>query len=191
MQSFPRRFTTQDIVLMAMLAAVNAVLTVYLSPVNKLLTGLGGPVATSVTTGLYIVYGLLAYYIIRKPGTAAITYGIGGTIQALTGPVYGIAACFVAAACYMVVAETLFALLRYKKWGAGVMMLVGGAMVPLWFVFAANMFGYTAWSTGVLAGALVVRIISGIFLCGLLSKVLGDALKKTGLLRRFALGVSG
>ncbi|KKO54644.1 ECF transporter S component [Paenibacillus sp. DMB20] len=186
-----RRFTTQDIVLMAMLAAVNAVLTVYLGPVNKLLTGLGGPVATSVTTGLYIVYGLLAYYIIRKPGTAAITYGIGGTIQALTGPVYGIAACFVAAACYMAVAEALFALFRYKRWGNGVMMLVGGAMVPLWFVFAANMFGYTAWPTGVLAAALVVRILSGIILCGLLTKLLGDALERTGLLRRFAVGAKG
>lgn len=185
------RFTTQDIVLMAMLAAVNAVLTVYLGPVNKLLSSLGGPVATSVTTGLYIVYGLLAYYIIRKPGTAAITYGIGGTIQALTGPVYGIAACFVAAACYMIVAEALFAFFRYKRWGTGVMMLVGGAMVPLWFLFAANMFGYTAWSTSVLITALLVRIVSGVLLCGLLVKVLGDALKRTGLLRRFALGMKG
>lgn len=186
-----RRFTTEDIVLMAMLAAVNAVLTVYLGPVNKLLTGLGGPVATSVTTGLYIVYGLLAYYIIRKPGTAAITYGIGGTIQALTGPAYGIASCFIAAACYMAVAEALFALFRYKRWGTGVLMLAGGAMVPLWFVFAANMFGYTAWPTGVLAAALVVRILSGILLCGLLTKLLGDALERTGLLRRFAVAEKG
>ena len=31
---------------MAMLAAVNAVLTVYIGPVNKLLSSLGGPIAT-------------------------------------------------------------------------------------------------------------------------------------------------
>lgn len=186
-----QKFTTQEIVLMAMLAAVNAVLTTYLSPVNKLLTSLGGPVATSVTTGLYIVYGLLAYYIIRKPGTAIITFGIGGTIQALTGPIYGMSAAFTAAACYAVVAETLFAALRYKRWSLGVMLLAGGALVPLWFVFAANMFGYTAWPMSVLAVALVVRIISGIVLCGLLTKVLGDALARTGLLRRFALGAQG
>ncbi|MBO2945308.1 ECF transporter S component [Paenibacillus sp. F411] len=186
-----RKFTTQDIVLMAMLAAVNGVLTMYLSPVNKLLTSLGGPIATSVTTGLYIVYGLLAYYIIRKPGTAAITFMIGGTIQALTGPTYGIPACFTAAACYAVVAEGLFAAFRYKKWSTGVMMLAGGALVPLWFVFAAQMFGYTAWPAGVLAAALAVRIVSGVVLCGLLAKVIGDAVEKTGLLRRFALGMKG
>ncbi|CAM3409776.1 ECF transporter S component [Paenibacillus lactis] len=184
-------FTTQEIILMAMLAAVNAVITVYIGPVNKLLSSLGGPIATSTTTGIYMVYGLLAYYIIRKPGTAVVTYAIGGTIQAMTGTVYGIASCFVAAACYMVIAEIIFAAVRYRNWSTSVLMLVGGAMVPLWFVFAANMFGYTAWPIGVLGIALVVRILSGIFLCGLLTKVLGEALAKTGLLRRFAVSAKG
>lgn len=36
-----QRFTTLDIVLMAMLAAANAVMTVFLSPVNQALNGLG------------------------------------------------------------------------------------------------------------------------------------------------------
>ncbi|WP_373456911.1 ECF transporter S component [Paenibacillus sp. MDMC362] len=184
-------FTTQEIILMAMLAAVNAVLTVYIGPVNKLLNSLGGPIATSTTTGIYMVYGLLAYYIIRKPGTAVVTFAIGGTIQALTGTVYGIASCFVAAGCYMIVAETIFAIYRHKKWTAGVLMLAGGAMVPLWFLFAANMFGYTSWPLEVLGIALVVRILSGVLLCGLLTKVLGEALVKTGLLRRFAVAVKG
>lgn len=76
-------FTTLDIVLMAMLATANAVLTFYLSYINKMLNSLGGPVATSTIVGVYMVYGLLAYYIIRKPGTAAITYGIGGASSAL------------------------------------------------------------------------------------------------------------
>ncbi|MGV2794641.1 hypothetical protein GNF78_15610, partial [Clostridium perfringens] len=75
-------FTTLDIVLMAMLAAANAVLTVYISPVNQALNGIGGPIATSTITGLYMVYGLLACYIIRKPGTAVITFGIGAVVQA-------------------------------------------------------------------------------------------------------------
>ncbi|GJM82419.1 hypothetical protein HMSSN139_49150 [Paenibacillus sp. HMSSN-139] len=36
-----QRFTTLDIVLMAMLAAANAVMTVFLSPLNQALNGLG------------------------------------------------------------------------------------------------------------------------------------------------------
>lgn len=183
-----QRFTTLDIVLMAMLAAANAVLTVFLSPLNQALNGLGGPILTSTITGLYMIYGLLAYYIIRKPGTALITYGIGAVVQAFMGTAYGILSCFVAAACYLVIVEGAFALVRYKKWSWPVLMVTGGAMVPVWFFFAAQMFGYTKWGMDVLLIALVVRVLSGMILCGLLVKLLGDALAGSGLLRRFAAG---
>ncbi|MBQ4900823.1 ECF transporter S component [Paenibacillus sp. Marseille-P2973] len=188
-----KAFTTLDIVLMAMLAAANAVMTVYLSPLNMALNGLGGPIATSTVTGLYMIYGLLACYIIRKPGTAVITYGIGAVVQAFMGSAYGIASCFVAAACYIVVAEAIFAFFRYRKWSFPVMLLAGGALVPIWFFFAARMFGYMKWGTDILLIALAVRILSGMVLCGLLSKLIGDALARSGLLRRYAVkrGVEG
>ncbi|AWB46786.1 hypothetical protein DCC85_03200 [Paenibacillus sp. CAA11] len=181
------RFTTMDIVLMAMLATANAVMTMYLSSVNQALNSLGGPIATSTITGIYMVYGLLAYYIIRKPGTGLITYGIGAVVQSFMGSAYGIASCFAAAACYIVIVEGLFGLLRYRTWNRGVLLLAGGAMVPLWFFFAAHMFGYTKWGMPVLLSALVVRIVSGIVLSGWLAKVIGDALSRTGLLRSFAI----
>ncbi|WP_433945393.1 ECF transporter S component [Paenibacillus sp. SN-8-1] len=180
-------FSTMEIVLMAMLATANAVMTTYISPINQALNTLGGPIATSSITGIYMIYGLLAYYIIRKPGTAVITYGIGGVVQAFMGTAYGIASCFVAAACYMVIAELVFAVVRYRKWNLTVLMITGGAMVPIWFFFAANMFHYTKWGTSILLIALGVRILSGILLCGLLTQVLGAALSRTQLLRRFAI----
>ncbi|MDG0056303.1 ECF transporter S component [Paenibacillus sp. P2(2022)] len=182
------KFTTLDIVLMAMLATLNGVMTVYLSMINKTLNSLGGPIATSAIVGLYMIYGLLAYYIIRKPGTAVIAYALGAVVQSFMGSAYGIASIIAAAVCYMVAAELVFALLRYRRWNAVSLMLVGGAMVPLWFIVAANMFGYMHWGWKVLTIALVVRILSGIVLCGLLTKVLGDALNGTGLLKRFELG---
>ncbi|SIR41554.1 ECF transporter S component [Paenibacillus macquariensis] len=178
-------FTTVEIVLMAMLATANAVMTFYLSFINKILNSAGGPIATATIVGLYMIYGLLAYYIIRKPGTAIITYGIGGTIQCFIGTSYGITAAIVAALCYMVVAEVMFALFRYKRWGISALMFVGGAMVPIWFLCAAYMFGYTAWGWEVLTIALVVRVLSGMLLCGLMTKLLGDSLERTGLLRRY------
>lgn len=179
-------FTTFDIVLMAMLATANGAMTFYLSVVNKVLNSFGGPIATSSIVGLYMVYGLLACYIIRKPGTAVVTYAFGALVQSFIGNAYGFMAAIAAAFCYMFAAELLFALLRYKSWNTGALMLVGGAMVPLWFIVAAYMFGYTSWSWQVLVVALVVRIASGVLLCGLLTKWLGDALGRTGLLRRYA-----
>ncbi|WP_223067042.1 ECF transporter S component [Paenibacillus caui] len=179
-------FTTMEIVLMAMLAAANAAMSLYLTSVNQMLNSLGGPIATSTITGLYMVYGLLAVYIIRKPGTAVITYGIGAVAQSFIGTAYGMASAFAAAACYMVIVEIVFALLRYRKWNTGVMMLAGAVMVPLWFYFAAHMFGYTKWDLNILLIALVVRMLSGAVLCGLLTKWIGEALIRSGLLRSFA-----
>ncbi|MBJ8191454.1 ECF transporter S component, partial [Bacillus cereus] len=139
------KFTTLDIVLMAMLATLNGVMTVYLSLINKTLNSLGGPIATSAIVGLYMIYGLLAYYIIRKPGTAVIAYAFGAVVQSFMGSAYGIASIIAAAVCYMIAAELVFALLRYRRWNAVSLMLGGGAMGPLWFIVAANMFGYMHW----------------------------------------------
>lgn len=111
-------FTTFDIVLMALLAVANAVLTAYVvSYINKALTAIGGPIATSVTVGIYILYALLAMYIVRKPGTAFITCMLGATVQTLFGISYGMVSAYGAALCYTVAIELFFALNRYKNWG--------------------------------------------------------------------------
>ncbi|MCR8641109.1 ECF transporter S component [Paenibacillus sp. N1-5-1-14] len=185
------RFTTMDIVLMALLAVANGVMTTYLAFVNKFLTTLGGPIATSTIVGVYMVYGLLAMYIIRKPGSALLTYLIGASVQMLMGISYGAASAYIAALCYAVVVELVFALYRYKNWGYFSMSLASFLMVPLWFVFAANMFGYWKWDVSTLVIAFVIRCMSGIILCGMLTKWLGDAITKTGMLRTFAVGKKG
>ena len=183
-----KTFTTFDIVLMALLAVASGVLTNYLAFVNKALTAIGGPIATSTITGIYMLYGVLAVYIIRKPGTALVTYLIGATVQSLLGNSYGMASAYVAALCYAVAVETVFALFRYKRWGYGSVVTASLCAVPLWFVFAAYMFGYLKWSFPVLLAALVVRCVSGVVLCGVLSKWIGDRLVKTGLLRFYEAG---
>lgn len=185
-----RKFTTFDIVLMALLAVANAVLTIYLAYLNKMLTALGGPVATATTVGIYMIYGLLAMYIIRKPGAAFITYMIGATVQTLLGISYGAAAAYIAALCYAVAVEAVFALFRYKKWGYLSIMTASLCAVPLWFVFAAYMFGYIKWDISVLLLAFLIRCISGVILCGVLTKWIGDRLAATGLLRSFNAGIA-
>jgi energy-coupling factor transport system substrate-specific component len=181
-----KSFTTFDIVLMALLAVANAVMTTYLSYVNKALTAMGGPILTATIVGVYMVYGVLAIYIIRKPGAAFITYLIGATIQSLLPGSYGMAAAFVAAICYAVAVEGVFAAFRYKRWDYFSVILASLCAVPLWFVFAAYMFGYLKWGAPVLIIALIVRCLSGIVLCGLVTKWLGDGLAKTGLLKFYA-----
>lgn len=183
-----KSFTTFDIVLMALLAVANGLLTTYTSFINKMLTAAGGPIATSTIVGIYMIYGILAIYIIRKPGTALITYLIGATVQSLMGTAYGMASAYVAALCYAIAVEAVFAFFRYKKWDYTSVTLASLAAVPLWFICAAYMFGYLTWGFPILIATLVVRCISGIVLCGLVTKWLGDRLARAGLLKPYTIG---
>jgi len=183
-----KSFTTFDIVLMALLAVANGVMTSYTSLLNKLLTAAGGPIATSTIVGIYMIYGVLAMYIIRKPGTALVTFLIGATVQSLIGTSYGMASAYVAALCYAVAVEGVFALFRYKRWDYVSVMTASLAAVPLWFVFAAYMFGYLKWGAPVLVAALAVRCVSGVVLCGVVAKWIGDRLARVGLLKSYAIG---
>lgn len=173
---------------MALLAVANGVMTNYMAFLNKFLTTIGGPIATSTIVGLYMIYGVLAIYIIRKPGSAMITFLIGATVQTLLGISYGMASAFIAAICYGLMVELVFFLFRYKNWGYISIMLASLCAVPLWFVFAAYMYGYYKWDTSVIIITLIVRCLSGVVLCGMLSKWIGDAMARTGLLKKFEIG---
>lgn len=173
---------------MALLAAANGVLTSGLSWLNKLLHSLGGPMLTSSIVGLYMIYGLLAAYIIRKPGAAIFTYALGAVVQILLGTAYGAWAAIAAALCYGIAIEPLLYLFRYRRYDWGAMSFIGLAAVPIWFVVSAFMFGYIYYETWVLIATLAVRCLSGLLLCGALTKLIGDRLASARALRPFALG---
>lgn len=183
-----RSLTLADWVLMALLAAANGVMTTGLSWVNKLLHSVGGPMLTSTIVGLYMIYGLLAIYVIRKPGAALVTYSLGACVQILMGSAYGAWACIAAALCYAVVIEPLFYVFRYRQYNWFTMLFVGTAAVPLWFVVSAFMFGYIHYEMWVLIATLIIRCISGMLLCGALTKIIGDRIASTRAMRPFALG---
>lgn len=183
-----RSLTLSEWVLMALLAAANGVLTSGLSWLNKLLHSLGGPMLTSSIVGLYMIYGLLAAYIIRKPGAAMLTYALGAVVQILIGTAYGAWSAIAAALCYGIVIEPLLYLFRYRRYDWPAMLFIGLAAVPIWFVVSAFMFGYIYFETWVLIATLVIRCLSGLVLCGALTKLIGDRLAPARAVRPFALG---
>lgn len=179
------RFKLDEIVLMAFMAAANAVLTSLLAFVNNAFTSLGGPILTSTIVGFYMLYGVLAIYIIRKPGAALITYSFGAFLQIMLGISYGVVSAIIAAACYAVAVEGWFALYRYRKWNTIHPVCASVLATPLWFIFAAILFGYTEYSTPVLVISLLVRFLSGIVFSGLLTPWIARQLLRAGTLRRF------
>ncbi|WP_261130592.1 ECF transporter S component [Bacillus sp. Marseille-Q3570] len=176
--------TTVDIVLMAILAIVNGVALTYLAMLNQLLTALGGPILTSITLGLYSISGVLAAYIIRKPGAAFFTLTLAGVVQIISGNPNGLIS-ITAAVTDGLGVELGFMMFRYKRWDWLSTGVAGLLAVPLWFIIAAFWFGYYKWGLTILLIAFAVRLLSGIVLSGWLSKLIGDLLVRTDILKGF------
>ncbi|MCA0987305.1 ECF transporter S component [Guptibacillus algicola] len=178
--------TTVDIVLMAILAIVNGVAMTYLAMLNQLLTALGGPVLTSITLGLYSISGVLAAYIIRKPGAAFFTLTLAGVVQIISGNPNGLIS-MTAAMTDGLGVELGFMMFRYKRWDWISTGVAGLLAVPLWFIIAAFWFGYYKWGMTILLIAFAVRCLSGVILSGWLSKMIGDLLVRTDILKGFSI----
>ncbi|WP_342429628.1 ECF transporter S component [Neobacillus sp. FSL H8-0543] len=176
--------STLDIVLMAILAIVHGIAMTYVALLNQVLTAMGGPILTSVIIGLFTIHGVLAMYIIRKPGAALVTCLISGVVQILAGNPNGLIS-MVAASSYGVGIEVAFAFFKYRRYDFITLSIAGFTSMPIWFVIAGFWFGYINWGVMVMITAFLVRCLSGVILSGWISKILGDTLSKTGILNGF------
>ncbi|MBM4363638.1 MAG: ECF transporter S component [Deltaproteobacteria bacterium] len=177
---------TQDYVLVAVLAVVfGAVYWAWLQPYLWI-----GPIAAQPGAELFFsvwfVGGLLAGYVIRKPGAAFLAETLGAACEVLLGAPAG-PILVVTGMMQALGAELVFAATGYRRWGMGTLLVAGAvtAIVALpwnWFRL-----GYFALSPDFLVLLFGVRVLSGA-LAGFAAKVLGDVLAATGSLNQFALG---
>jgi energy-coupling factor transport system substrate-specific component len=176
-------------VLVAVLAVVFGFLYMQWLPLYLAARVVLVQVGQEAVFGFWFIAGLLAAYIIRKPGVALI----GETLAALAEILFGAPAgpiLLVTGIMQGLGAEIVFAATRYRRWDLLTMLLAGAvaALVALpwnWFRL-----GYFALDPGFLVVLLVVRLLSGVIWGGLISTLLGEALARTGVLNSFAIGRS-
>jgi len=133
--------------------------------------------------GFWLIPAVLAPYIIRKPGAGLISELIASIVSALIGAKWGIDT-VISGLVQGIGAEIIFGLTLWKNYKIPVLILAGAASA-----FAAWVHDWIMWYGGtephILVAMLVFIIISGIFLTGLGSKYIGDALKATDVLTGF------
>ncbi|MEO6116503.1 MAG: ECF transporter S component [Pseudolysinimonas sp.] len=183
------RWRVVDIVVAAVIGVAAGVVywgwnLIYNAPAHGLEVLLPG--LQSLTYGVWLIAGVLAALIIRKPGAALFAELVAATVEALIGNQWG-PLTIVYGLVEGIGAELIFALFLYASWRvvtailAGALAGAGGAILDL-------IFYYPGYTPAVATVYVVCFAISGALLGGLVSWLLTRALAATGALSRFASG---
>jgi energy-coupling factor transport system substrate-specific component len=183
------RWPLRDLVLLAVLAVVFGFL--YWALVQgwsglRIAMGPFGDLAQNVLVGGWMVVAPLAVYILRRPLTGVVAEIAAAFVEfaflgSPAGPLLLLAG-FVQGAG----AELPFALTRYRRFGWPVFLAAGLTAGAANFVYAAVSFGW--WGQDWFLLRLGLNLLSGLLLTGILARVLGDGLLRTGVLDNFPIG---
>lgn len=184
-----RHLTLQELVLLAALAVTFGFL--YWSLVQtwaalQVAMGPFGDLAQHVLSGGWMVVAPLALYIVRKPGVGIVTEILAAVIEVffLASPVGPML--LLVGLVQGVGAEAAFAATRYRRYGWTVFVLSGVGAAVASLALGVVRFGWL--SQDWFAYRVGLTLLSGVLLCGLLGRVLGDALLRTGVLDNHAIG---
>jgi energy-coupling factor transport system substrate-specific component len=150
-----------------------------------LFAGQVNPLAYLVS-GMWLVPGVLAMLIIRKPGAAIFAETLAAVVSALLGSLWGLDV-ILSGAVQGAGAELIFAAFLYRSFGLPVALLAGaGAAVGEWLHDMPVYYPTTAAEVQLAYGAFM--LISGVVIAGAGSWLLVRALAPTGVLGPFAAG---
>jgi energy-coupling factor transport system permease protein len=182
-----RGWTTRDALLVAVLGVIFAFLYMQWIPVWLAARAFGAQVGQEALFGFWLTAGVLAAYIVRRPGAALVGEFLAAFAQVLIGAPAG-APLLITGIMQGIGAELVFASRGYRDWRLRTLLVAG--MVTALIALPWNWFrlGYFALDPAFLAVLLVVRIASGAFWAGLVPKILGDLLARTGVLSGYAIG---
>jgi energy-coupling factor transport system permease protein len=139
------------------------------------------PLLGDVFDGFYIVGGVLVAYVIRKPGSALLGEMLAAVIEIpFTG--FGAVVLWLGLVQGLGV-ELVFLATRYRRFDTLTVMLAGamGALVAL-IGYSVPAEGWLGLTPGLMAIRTVLKLVGGAVLAGLVGKLIGDALAKTGVL---------
>jgi energy-coupling factor transport system substrate-specific component len=170
----------------AVLAVVFGFLYMQWLPLWTAAKAAGQP-AQEFLFGFWLAAGVLASYIIRRPGAALV----GEFLAALAEVIFGAAAgppLLVTGIMQGLGAELVFGAREWRdyRWPVVILAGVGAAVVAIPWNWMR--LGYFELNAGFLVVLFIARVAGGALLGGVFPKLLGDALARTGVLSGFGLG---
>ena len=182
----------KDIIMMAILGVVFSAVYLAVFDGGVMLSTLLTPTGLSnfsfeIIYGVWFMAATLAAYIIRKPGVALVTEMLASAIELLMGNSGGLTV-VLTGAIQGAGAELVFALFSYKKWDLASMSLAGMLSAVFIFIYELFYLNYIELAPTMLMAQLAVRFVSAIVFSGVICKLAGDGLAKTGVVKSYAIG---
>lgn len=177
-KSTSKHFTTVDIITMAAVAAIGAVLSAFvINPIVRTLQ-LGSPFLSMWPGSLHLLSIVIGSMLIKKPGAGMTTALINGLAQMLFGNASGVL-CLVYGLGNGVGAELGLFLFKYKPSFKSIVVTAGLATMTGFFVDLIYWFNNFELPFKVLY--LVDAFFAGSIVCGVIAWLLMNALKKSGV----------
>jgi energy-coupling factor transport system substrate-specific component len=177
-------FSTRDLLIMAVLAALGGVTSTYINTVSDAVHAiLGFPGASQWAAGLHVIWIVLAMGITGKPGTGIITGILKGGVELMSGNSHGVIILLVDVVAGLCV-DFGFLLFRNKQ--SLLLYMIAGGLASGSNVLVFQIFA-TLPQNIVAAGAIfilfIIAVASGVIFAGIIPKLLINSLTKAGIVK--------
>lgn len=178
-------YSIQDIVLIALIAAITGVINTGISNIWTLANSSLGPMGGALLQGSFTWAYILAAWLIRKPGVALAVGVIEASIEILLGNASGIGVLGWGIAQGLGI-EVVLALVGHARWDMITAMAAGAGASLFRTVWNALLSGWDASVAGPVWTAIPINLISGVVLSGLIGYWLAEGIKRARVVRAAA-----
>ncbi len=179
------KYSTRDIVIIAVIAAITGVVNTGVAQVWNLANSSLGPLGGALLQGSFMWAYVLVMFLVRKPGAALFLGLIESAVEILLGNPAGIGTLGWGVTQGLGI-EAVMAISRYSKFGLITALMAGAASSQFGTIWTAILYGWDPAYASDVWMAVPVNLISGLVFSGLLGFYLFKALARTGLIRSAA-----
>ena len=176
------KYTTRDIVIIAVIAAIAGVVNTGIGNLWYLANTSLGPMGGALLQGAFMWAYVLVMWLVRRPGAAILLGIIETTVEVLMGNASGIGTLGWGLFQGLGI-EVVMAISGYRKFGLLAAMMAAAGASQFGTVWTAILFGWDPTYAKDVWLAIPINLISGLVISGLLGYYLAKALAKTGLIR--------
>ena len=175
-------YSTRDIVIIAVIAAITGVVNTGMANVWALLNTSMGPLGGAILQGAFMWGYILVAWLVRKPGAALFLGIIESVVEVLLGNPAGIGTLGWGISQGLAV-EAVLAISGYQNYNIWTALAAGAAASQFGTVWTAVFYGWDPATASSVWMAIPINLISGLVFSGLIGFYLAKGLAKTGLIR--------